>query len=85
MRPFVAMRVRQISVDKLFGIFDHRIPLNMAEGITILHGLNGYGKTVVLQLVDGLLNGNYAPLRKTPFERLAVEFDNGCTLSVKKL
>ena len=30
------MRVKEISVKKLFGVFDHSIPLNMEERITII-------------------------------------------------
>ncbi len=42
------MRIKQISVDGLFGIFDHVIPLKMDERITVIHGLNGIGKTAIL-------------------------------------
>jgi predicted ATP-binding protein involved in virulence len=38
------MRIQQISVNGLFGIFDHVIPLNMDERITIIHGPNGFEK-----------------------------------------
>ncbi len=35
------MKIIKISVDGLFGIFNHEIPLNIKERITIIHGLNG--------------------------------------------
>ena len=31
------MRIKKITVKKLFGIFDHEIPLNMEDRITIIH------------------------------------------------
>src|SRR5437870_4872026 len=70
------MRVCRISVSKLFGIFDHDISLNQEERITIIHGPNGYGKTVILQLMDALFNERWSYLLSVPFETFAVEFDD---------
>ncbi|TKD01320.1 AAA family ATPase [Polyangium fumosum] len=75
-------RVRRIKVKGLFGIFDHEIPLNMAERITILHGPNGYGKTKILEMVDALLDGPLDELTSVPFESFAVEFEAGGILEV---
>ena len=41
------MRITKISVKGLFGMFDHEIPLNQESRITIVHGPNGVGKTVL--------------------------------------
>lgn len=46
-------RIRRIQVTNLFGIFNHEIRLNLDERITILHGPNGFGKTIILQMLDG--------------------------------
>lgn len=70
----LAMRIRQISVRKLFGVFDHTIPLNQGERITIIHGPNGYGKTVLLRMIDGFFNEDYAILHNTPFDELRLDF-----------
>ena len=64
------MRIEKIIVNKLFGIFDHEISLNMSDRITILHGKNGVGKTTVLRLVNGFFNSKYSELRAIPFEKL---------------
>ncbi|WP_305064555.1 isocitrate/isopropylmalate family dehydrogenase [Methanococcoides sp.] len=32
------MKIKRIVVKNLFGTFDHEVPLNMEEQITILHG-----------------------------------------------
>lgn len=68
------MRIKQISVQKLFGVFDHTIPLNQEERITIIHGPNGYGKTVLLRMIDGFFNEDYAILHDTPFDELRLDF-----------
>ncbi len=78
------MRVKQISVKNLFGVFDHSIPLNLEERITIIHGPNGFGKTALLRLIDGLFNSGYSHLRSIPFTEFCVEFDNRSSLRVDK-
>jgi len=78
------VRVREVSVTKLFGIFDHRIPTNLEDRITIIHGPNGFGKTALLRLLDGTFNFHSAALRAIPFERFRVDFDNRSYLEVTK-
>jgi predicted ATP-binding protein involved in virulence len=77
-------RIRRIQVSKLFGIFDHEIPLNLNERITIIHGPNGYGKTVILQLVDGLFRRKWTPLCRIPFDELLLELADGGVIRVKQ-
>lgn len=78
------MRIQQISVSGLFGIFDHVIPLNMDERITIIHGPNGFGKTAMLRMLNGLFNSRYSVFRTIPFNNFRVEFDNGSSVEVVK-
>jgi predicted ATP-binding protein involved in virulence len=78
------MRAKTISVTKLFGIFNHKIPLNLDEHITIIHGPNGFGKTVLLRMVDGLLKSNYMLFRRIPFDEFKIEFDDQEFISVNK-
>jgi predicted ATP-binding protein involved in virulence len=54
------MRIKQISITKLFGIFDHVISLNLDDRITIIHGINGVGKTSILGLINGFFSGQYS-------------------------
>jgi predicted ATP-binding protein involved in virulence len=70
------MRIKEISVKKLFGVFDHSIPLNMEERITIIHGPNGFGKTIMLRMLDGFFNSRYAVWRTTPFEEFRIDFED---------
>ena len=64
------MRLSRIEVSKLFGVFDHVIPLNLSDRITIIHGPNGYGKTAVLLMVQSGLGNRFAKLRRVQFEKL---------------
>ena len=38
------LRLQSVEVDGLFGIYDHRIDLDMNDRVTLLHGRNGVGK-----------------------------------------
>ncbi|MDB9519690.1 AAA family ATPase [Roseofilum reptotaenium CS-1145] len=78
------MKIQQISITGLFGVFDHVIPLNQEDRITIIHGPNGFGKTSILRLIDGLFNAKYSVLNSIPFGTFKVDFDDGNTLEVSK-
>ena len=70
------MRITKISVTGLFGMFDHEIPLNQESRITIIHGPNGVGKTVLMRMVHGLFNYEYEYIASIPFELLRLVFDD---------
>lgn len=76
------MRIKQISVYGLFGIFNHVIPLKTNERITIIHGPNGFGKTAVLRILNGFFNSRYSELRSIPFDKFQAEFDDGKIIEV---
>jgi len=78
------MRIKQVSVKKLFGILNHTIPLKLDERITIIHGSNGVGKTLLLRMINGLFKSNYSVFRSIPFEEFRTDFDDGTTLRVEK-
>lgn len=71
------MRISKISVKGLFGYLDHEIPLNQESRITIIHGPNGVGKTVLMRMVSGLLQGDYQVFVELPFQEFSVTTING--------
>lgn len=79
------MQIQQISVSGLFGIFDHVIPLNGDERITIIHGPNGFGKTAMLRLLNGFFNSRYSVFQSIPFVNFRVEFDNDSSIEIVKI
>ncbi|MBF0336950.1 MAG: AAA family ATPase [Nitrospirae bacterium] len=78
------MKIKEIEVKGLFGIFNHKIPINTHEHITIIHGPNGFGKTVMLTIIDSFFKGSYHDITVTPFSELTITFDNGSRFSALK-
>jgi predicted ATP-binding protein involved in virulence len=79
------MQIQQISVTGLFGIFDHVIPLNMNEHITIVHGPNGFGKTAILRLLNGFFNSEYSMFKTTPFNSFKILFSDNSYIEILKI
>ena len=77
-------RLERIEVDGLFGIYNHRIDLRLHDHVTLLHGPNGVGKTVVLRMIDALLKGHLSYFRKIPFFRLLIVFHDGSRVELLK-
>lgn len=78
------MRISRLSVHGLFGLFDHSVPINLEEHVTIIHGANGLGKTALLRLLDGFFNARSSELETIPFDSFEIEFDNNSRLEVRK-
>ena len=70
------MRIKEISVKKLFGTFDHTIPLNMEDRVTVIIGPNGYGKTSLLKLINAVFSYDLETIIKIPFEEFRVDFED---------
>jgi predicted ATP-binding protein involved in virulence len=79
------MRITEISVSRLFGIFDHSVSLSRSERVTIIHGPNGYGKTTLLRLVHDFVGGRYSAIRKVPFRDFQLTFDTGQVLEIVRI
>lgn len=73
----VQPRVSKVEIKQLFGLYDHSIDLHAEDRLTIIHGPNGVGKTVLLKAIAAFFNGNYSGLMKIPFSQLTVWLDNG--------
>ena len=76
------LRLQRIVVDGLFGTYDHDIHLKLEDRVTLLHGPNGVGKTVVLGMVDALLRRRLGYIRGIPFSRFSLEFRDGSIVEV---
>lgn len=78
------LRVTNVSISELFGIYDHKFTLNSEDRITILHGPNGVGKTILLKCISALFNGHYSFLRKTPFKTFVVALSDQSQITIHR-
>lgn len=78
------MKIEQIEINGLFGYLDHKIPLNVNDRITIIHGPNGVGKTTILRLVSDLFKSQFLSLLNTPFDNIVISFSSKDTLTVSR-
>ncbi len=77
-------KITKVKVKNLFGIFNHEIPINKEDHITIIHSPNGFGKTVLLKMISSLFNRKYSNLYGIPFDAFEVEFEDQGRLILKK-
>ncbi|MDD3041478.1 MAG: AAA family ATPase [Methanosarcinaceae archaeon] len=79
------MRVKKVNIKNLFELYDHEINLNMENHITIIHGQNGVGKTIILEMIKSLFCLDYKIFYDIPFDEFSVSFDDGNTICLKKI
>ena len=77
-------RVREIRTKRLFGLYDHHVPLFLNDRVTIVHGANGVGKTVLLRLVHAIFSHDYLTLLSVPYEELVVTLTDDTQISISQ-
>ncbi|WP_082461857.1 AAA family ATPase [Pseudomonas sp. FH1] len=77
------MRVKDVYLSKLYGIYNHHIHLDR-DGLTIIHGANGVGKTAVLRCLKCIFDWDLEALSKIPFRLCRIEMDNGVIISAER-
>ena len=77
------LRLQRIVVDGLFGTYNHDIKLNLHDRVTLLHGPNGVGKTVILGMISALLQERFEIFGRIPFSGFLLVFDDGSTLQLE--
>ncbi|NMI05450.1 AAA family ATPase [Paenibacillus sp. SZ31] len=74
--------ITRLKITHLFGSENVDIPMD--NGIKILMGENGTGKTTILNILYYSLTLNYIKLVKLPFESVEISFGTGESLKIKK-
>lgn len=74
-----------VHFENLFGRFDYDVVLNK-DGLTILTGPNGYGKSTILKSIEALSNGiiGIKFFLELDFEKINFKFKNGDEIHIKK-
>lgn len=71
------MKLKEISVQGLYGQYNYRISLDGENRIKVLTGPNGYGKTTLLNLIHSLYTANFYYFFLVPFHQIDFEFCDG--------
>ena len=75
-------RLEEFSISGLFGLYDHKIPINLEERITIIIGPNGRGKTVCLKFIEALFLKRYSYFLEIPFRSAEFRFTTGERITI---
>jgi len=78
------MDLQSLKVQKLFGYFDYTVSLNQQEGITILTGPNGYGKTTILNIIYQFFKQNFYYFQKLNFQDINFYFSGDKRITIYK-
>lgn len=78
------MKIKRLQVIGLFDRFNHDLKFKPDERIMIMIGPNGFGKTMILRLIDTLFNKSLRGLTRIPFRQIVVSFDDGSHLKVSR-
>ncbi|NEP57272.1 MAG: hypothetical protein F6K31_09640, partial [Symploca sp. SIO2G7] len=74
--------IKHIKAEGVLGRFD--IDQEFQEGVNVLFGKNGTGKTTLLHILANLLNGDYKRFAFTEFKTIRVQLDDETNIFVSK-
>ena len=66
------MDIRYIKTVDLFGRFNHTV--KFSDGVNIIIGDNGVGKTVFLRIINSIFNGEFSYLFDLDFKEIIISF-----------
>lgn len=78
------MRINSIKIDKLFEIFDYNISFSNSENLLIITGPNGFGKTMILNIIFSLFNRRFLFFQKLVFEKITIFLDDNISIIISK-
>ncbi|EHK89965.1 AAA family ATPase [Aggregatibacter actinomycetemcomitans] len=76
------MKIIKFKVSKLFGFLDYDINFDNSD-IKIITAPNGYGKTVILNILNSVIGNDFSFLNRIKFENVSLVFD-GLVIDIGK-
>ena len=78
------MVIKYLRINQLFGRYNHSI--KFSDGVNIIIGDNGVGKTVCLKILSSIFNGDFGYLLKLEFKDIVISFGKEIwTISKKEI
>lgn len=71
--------IKNLCIEQLFGRFNYNIALK-PNGITIITGPNGFGKSTILKIIDALSKGKIQYFIGLDFSKIEITFDKTKTV-----
>ena len=82
--PASNMSLTHLHVSNLFGRLNHRLVFDEGNDIAIITAPNGYGKTVLLRIIDSVFNNHFSFFRRIEFERIEIGLGGKRSLIISK-
>ena len=73
--------VKSVNVIGLHGQFD--FSCKFQEGVNVIYGKNGTGKTTLLHIIANVLNRDFIRFAALEFKQIRVEFSKGESLTIE--
>jgi predicted ATP-binding protein involved in virulence len=78
------MKLTKIEIRGLFDLFDYDIPLTNEENLLIITGPNGFGKTMILNIIYGFFSKRFYFFQKLVFKKIFIWTDNNHVIHIQK-
>jgi len=79
------MKINSIKIENLFEIFNYDISFKPNENVLIITGPNGFGKTMVLNIIFNLFNRKFLFFQKLVFDNISLCLDENIKVSISKV
>ena len=76
------MKLKSLKIEALFNTFSYDIHFHSQDRYLILTGINGYGKTTILNMISSLASKDLYYFYTVPFASICFEFEDGSVLSL---
>ena len=70
------MKINRLKIKGLFDLFDYDLDFTNEENLKIITGPNGFGKTMILNILYSLFNRQFSFFHKLVFEQIEVILEN---------
>lgn len=76
------MKLISLKIEALFNTFSYDLHFDSLDNYLILTGINGYGKTTILNMISALASKDLYYFYTVPFASIAFGFEDGSVLSL---
>ena len=76
------MKLISLKIEALFNTFSYNLHFDSQDKYLILTGINGYGKTTILNMISALASKDLYYYYTVPFASIAFQFEDGSVLTL---